>query len=329
MPALRQNLLIGRVLSAIAASGATAIQTSAERRNPRIFRVTRDRTSYDLWVYIWTVTHGGASRSEEEFRIQKTSVEVPLPRNPDGPTVLIGWDEVRHVFAGFDFELHRSFTPGSPSAQVPLSVLSEARTTGFAVARKSNDELTYAFTPENFLNYVDQVSPLHREAPAVEELVRRAIAAPEVPLELAQLPEGRRRVVLTVQALSRDARFRRGVLNAYVNRCAVTGCQLGLLDAAHILPVGAPRSHDGITNGLALSPTYHRAFDAGLIYLDPTYVMRINEARVRQLRADGLDGGYPEFAAPLGRRIHLPRDVQFRPDPEMVRLANVYRRIPG
>ena len=36
--------------------------------------------------------------------------------------------------------------------------------------------------------------------------------------------------------------------------------QLGLLDAAHILPVGADGSHDGVTNGLALAPTYHRAY---------------------------------------------------------------------
>jgi putative restriction endonuclease len=55
---------------------------------------------------------------------------------------------------------------------------------------------------------------------------------------------------------------------AYGNRCAVTRVQLRLVDAAHILPVGTTGSADHVRNGIALSPTYHRAFDAGLIYLD-------------------------------------------------------------
>ena len=46
---------------------------------------------------------------------------------------------------------------------------------------------------------------------------------------------------------------------------------LDLVDAAHILPVGAPESIDDIRNGIAIAPTYHRAYDNGLIYLDEDY----------------------------------------------------------
>lgn len=281
----------------------------------------------DVWVYIWTVTHGGATRNEEEYRIQMTSVQSPLPANPNGPTVLIGWDEERNVFAGFDFLHHQTFTQGSPSVQVPLGVLREAQQAGISFARKSNEEITYAFTPENFLAYAEGAQAYHQEGARAQVVLRQVIAEPEARVDLAQLPPGRRRVILEVATLSRDSRFKKIVLDAYGHRCAVTGTQLGLLDAAHILAVGADRSHDGITNGLALSPTYHRAYDAALIYLTEDLVMRLNPSRVASLRSAGRIEGLESFERTLGRRIHLPADPRLHPDREMIRLANALRGI--
>jgi putative restriction endonuclease len=59
--------------------------------------------------------------------------------------------------------------------------------------------------------------------------------------------------------------------------------QLRLVDAAHILPVGAVDSTDDVQNGVALSPTYHRAFDNALIFLDENLVMKINPSKELQL----------------------------------------------
>lgn len=73
--------------------------------------------------------------------------------------------------------------------------------------------------------------------------------------------------------LVRDRNFRRIVLNAYEERCCVTGLKLingggrAEVEAAHIRPV----EHNGpdlITNGLALSGTAHWMFDRGLIGVD-------------------------------------------------------------
>ena len=45
------------------------------------------------------------------------------------------------------------------------------------------------------------------------------------------------------------------------------------------------RGHiDDVRNGIALSPTYHRAFDFGLIYVDQEYVMRINPQKEAQIQ---------------------------------------------
>lgn len=76
-----------------------------------------------------------------------------------------------------------------------------------------------------------------------------------------------------VDAVVRDARFRRQVMTAYEFRCAISGLEIGalplgratrLLDAAHIRPV-ADRGPDAITNGIALTPTIHRLFDEGFV----------------------------------------------------------------
>jgi putative restriction endonuclease len=82
----------------------------------------------------------------------------------------------------------------------------------------------------------------------------------------------RNRINATTTRVVRDRVFRRVVLRAYGERCAVTGLKLingggrAEVDAAHIRPV----EHNGpdiINNGLALSGTAHWMFDRGLIGL--------------------------------------------------------------
>jgi putative restriction endonuclease len=82
----------------------------------------------------------------------------------------------------------------------------------------------------------------------------------------------RNRISAMTTRVVRDRVFRRVVLRAYGERCAVTGLKLingggrAEVDAAHIRPV----EHNGpdiINNGLALSGTAHWMFDRGLIGL--------------------------------------------------------------
>ena len=120
--------------------------------------------------------------------------------------------------------------------------------------------------------------------------------------------------------------FRHRVPFAYGHRCAVTRVQLRLVDAAHILPVGAPGSSDHVRNGLALAPTYHRAFDAGLIYLDEEFRMRLSEGKIQVLQQSQFGSGLEAFKAPLGQ-IFLPPDSAQRPSAEFIRRANRFRQI--
>lgn len=82
----------------------------------------------------------------------------------------------------------------------------------------------------------------------------------------------RPRLSSIVSRAVRDRVFRQVVLNAYGERCAITGLKLingggrAEVAAAHIRPVEA-NGPDVVSNGLALSGTAHWMFDRGLISL--------------------------------------------------------------
>jgi len=82
----------------------------------------------------------------------------------------------------------------------------------------------------------------------------------------------RDRISVTVSRVLRDRVFRRVVLRAYDERCAVTGIKLingsgrAEVAAAHIRPV-EKNGPDIVSNGIALSGTAHWMFDRGLISL--------------------------------------------------------------
>jgi putative restriction endonuclease len=144
--------------------------------------------------------------------------------------------------------------------------------------------------------------------------------------EIAHLAVERQRVVRTVTRLVREAHFREQVLRAYGYRCAVTGVQLRLVEAAHLLPVGAPGSIDDVRNGIALSPTYHRAYDRGLIYLDTDLRMKLGGSKARELTGLRLDGGLVDFRGSLGK-ILLPPDRRQWPAATFIAKANRFRNV--
>ena len=87
-----------------------------------------------------------------------------------------------------------------------------------------------------------------------------------------EVPSPRERIDQITNRAIRDRNFRKTVLRAYGERCAITGLRLingggrAEVEAAHIRPV----EHDGpdaVTNGIALSGTAHWMFDRGLVGL--------------------------------------------------------------
>jgi putative restriction endonuclease len=258
-----------------------------------------------------------------------TGVGSPLTTAEDGPTVLLGYEPVLRLFAGFALERHREFTEGSPSVQIDVAELRRAETDGLSFHRKSNNEIAVGVRPDMLMAYCLNATSLHRygrETNVLRLLNQAARLEQPPPEQVEALSAPRQRVVSEVSRLTRLASFRRQVLFAYGNRCAVTRVQLRLVDAAHILPVGADGSADHVRNGIALSPTYHRAFDAGLICLDEKFRMRLNNGQLHILERLDLAGGVDAFRAPLGE-IFLPPDPNQRPALDFIRRANRFRQI--
>lgn len=115
--------------------------------------------------------------------------------------------------------------------------------------------------------------------------------------------------------LIRDAAFRRAVLEAYGDRCAVTRLRIvngggrAEAQAAHIVPVsdGGP---DVVQNGIALSATAHWLFDRHLISIAEDWTVLVSHNKVpAELRA---------LFASHGQQIALPRDRSRWPNPTFV-----------
>jgi len=330
MPAVDPARLVSTILDAFQDSGASGILISSLHQHPRRFIVETETGGIEIWVYAWTLTHGGRPSLPDEYRIQMTTVSSPLPLNPKGFTLLLGYEPNTRMFAGFDLARHRTFTTGSPSVQIDIKCIHRGLKDGLAFDRKNNQEIAVAIRPDQMLNYVANAEDLHRfgKNAAMYSLLSKASALEIIGKEeTAKLTPERRRILATVNRWARSACFREQVLCAYGNRCCITRMQLRLVDSAHILPVQVEETTDEVRNGIALSPTYHRAFDGGLIYLDNEYVMRINPERELQLVTLKLDGGIEDFKRNIDKQIHLPPDKRQWPDISMIRKANKYRRI--
>jgi putative restriction endonuclease len=334
MPAISSAILVDSILNAIQESGGLGIYVSESMRtHPRRFMVQYLEQTFSLSVYIWTLTFGGRQSLSNEYRIQMTSVTSPLPINSPGYTVLLGYYPDLGIFTGFDIHKHRIFTTGSPSVQINLNAIHNALQDGLAFATKDNQEIAVAIRSDQFLNYVLNAEVLHQYGgsdTAFLNLLTKATQLEEIASpDIENINTERQQIITNVSRYARYANFRQQVLNAYDNRCAVTRAQLRLVDAAHILPIVAKNSIDHISNGIALSPTMHRAYDNYLIYLDENYQMKLNDDKANDLRAHNLHTGLEQLKHLLDSPIHLPADRNQWPNIQFIKEANKYRRISG
>jgi len=101
----------------------------------------------------------------------------------------------------------------------------------------------------------------------------------------------------------RDRNFRKNVLRAYGERCAITGLRLingggrAEVEAAHIRPV----EHNGpdiVSNGIALSGTAHWMFDRGLIGLEDDLEILVSRQTNDREAIDSMINGSGKLLVP-------------------------------
>jgi putative restriction endonuclease len=109
----------------------------------------------------------------------------------------------------------------------------------------------------------------------------------------------------------RGSLFKREIPKLYDNTCCISGMKVdatisvSMVDACHIVPFS--ESHDDtITNGIALCPNLHRAFDRGLIGIDNDYRVIVSNA----FREEESNYSIKTFEH---RQIFLPKEKQYYP----------------
>lgn len=79
----------------------------------------------------------------------------------------------------------------------------------------------------------------------------------------------------------RGGLFRKTIPKIYKHTCCISGMRIEsshnvqMIDACHIHPFSISND-DTVTNGIALSPTLHRAFDRGLITINSNFIVRVS-----------------------------------------------------
>jgi len=327
MPRLAKQALIQKFIRAIQSRGWNILYLSSIRLHPIDLQIFNKEESYKVRLYIWNITPGGRNRPPDEYRIQITGVDHFTPV-PEGKTLIMGWWEDVGVFAGWDYFKHRGRLGRSPSLQIRQHFLEQAYSDGFSVYDKGNRELAAAIRPDFLVDYIRNLEDIHKfgEIPNAELILDEISSASAQGIELnesiiAKVPEERRRVISQVNRALRSTNFRAKVLTAYNNKCAICGIQLELVEAAHIIPVGHPRSNDEIYNGIALCSLHHKAFDKALIGVSADYHIIVNESEFQRLRSLRLEAGELPFKGNLRPLIILPPAVNDRPNVQFLELA--------
>lgn len=340
MAGIRFAQLVDQFVDILEKHGATVIRTNASDsvRPAHIRVVTADRKT-DCVIFLWTITPGGGGpgvRPDGERRIQITNV-AQLPMEPGVRTLLGGWSEEAGVYSFWDSRRHTRFSQKSPSLQVNLNTLETASSVGIATQLRptqEGEEVVVAVSPSSLLWYVENGVPLHNSESDASAVVDLVDATPEDEREFldsseTEIQAARRYDLVETMRAYRDSKFRPAVLQAYSYRCAVCGCDLKLVDAAHIVPVSHPQSTDEVTNGIALCRLHHGAYDNALLGIQSSFRLVINPLLVQRLNEIGLATGLEQFRLPLPEIIRVPASLEARPAPALLRLGLQLRGFPA
>jgi hypothetical protein len=270
-------------------------------------------------VFLWNIRHGGKKRNPDEYRVQTTRPARIRLLDPRHRTLLLGYHPELKVFSGWDPRCHPN--PGvSSSLQVQLSQLGEAALNGMSSRTRKVDkgnEVVVAFAPAAIRAYLDIASTMPRPGAAQSYVRAWARAGSGEEVKPTDLPKAaaRQEVIRQVVEKVRDAQFRKSIRRIYRGRCAFCGLGASLIEAAHILGVGEG-GIDDVTNGMALCPTHHSAFDQGLLLVDEMGAVVVNRGRLVER------GATPAEIAGLKRtlvgKMKTPAGSRFRPDPDLL-----------
>lgn len=272
-----------------------------------------DSVQEPVSMYLASVGGSQRGRDDRERRIQVKGGH-PIVDDGSKTLLLLGvWHEDgavqldRPVLFAADAYRRVGHTTQA-SIFVPLANLQEASRHGWSTYTSTTGETIHCFAPELLPTVVvalrDGVTPDVRQVQTT--LGATGLLEAADPTDPATGDRARR----SVQVLVRDAKFAKRVVEAYGDRCAMCGLDLGVTEGAHILPAAAA-NNDSPDNGLALCPTHHRLFDSHTVAVEPnTLAIRYHP----ELLASSQ--GEPVEARLIGATYSTLRPRQAGPEPD-------------
>lgn len=299
-----------------------------EGNNPYHFTINKK----SVHIYIRNTHSSGSGRTNpDECRIQiNKSNSFFNPLNTDELVFFFGYSDDYGTFTAWNpFLLKKRINEkDTVSVYSRFSVQEKAKNQGISVYVDSNDQKIISFRPEYLGLYLENFSEMHQSnEETLLNLITQSDSLEETDKEGKKLQIDEENFILTKQRQHRDPNFRKKVYQAYDSRCAFTGIQLDLVEAAHIVPHSHELGTDEVNNGICLSPLHHKAFDSGLIFIDEEYNIKINKDKVEYLEKIGKDGGLKKFSELQYEKISLPKFEKFYPSVEYIKIANKIRGI--
>lgn len=306
------------------------------RNNQQLLRLTAERgTDYNARVWVLQCReclniYGSNSTDAWERKCpkcQKGKTGLDIPAERDGED----WTREEHVIA---FQLYSRIPFGTIHVTNPEVIELAAllgRTVGSASYKLAN------FSRLDPVHQARDVRGLEHGSKGEEEVWREFEERPEaLVFESARLlgerlgykveqvaeikesdlpPPGVEREALVKLRVSQSF-FRQRVLSAYEFRCCVTGLTTrSLLTASHIIPWAEDANNRlNPRNGLCLNALHDRAFDRGLMWIEPNFVIRLSPD-LGQVTADSKQT-VDWLQSFDGKQLLLP--VSFQPDCDLL-----------
>lgn len=298
-----------------------------DRRNPTQFRLNQIGYS----AHVSYVHDSGNNRdNDDEVRIQigRNLIEEQRSRAatgarvaflgffPDGKT-FIAWDP-RHVFS---LEARDIVSVYGRQSQIKGVEENQAAVHRFKAKYLKEESHAIALPTSALGFYLENIEHFHR-LPS-EGAIIRLISEHTATFSEAGLGTGgefdveergqREKFTYERKAYPRDPRFKNWVLDAYQQTCCICDRQLGLVQAAHIIPHSEADSPNHVQNGLALCIEHHRLYDDGLLLPGPGQRLVFNRERAEYLKQTEQEKGLAGIEALEGREYKIPTTAGMQP----------------
>jgi len=283
-------------------------------KHPLHILVKYNNEVFDLRIFVWNITHGGKTRSDDEFRIQ---IKIPNYESVLRNDILLGYYG-DGVFVGYDASKHLN-PQWSSSMQIKKDILEKAYINGFQNHTNKKKETVVAFNSSYFGVYIQNYKEIHGIIDG------NIIKSENFTTEDKNVDKERDIIYQTIKKKIRAADFRRKVLGAYSSRCCFCDLQLNITEAAHILPVSEKNSTDDVVNGVCLCPNHHKVYDNGLLYINEQYQIIPNKYKADKLKEIKLDSGFEHFINNTRNIIALPSNKVDYPSISYIQDANKLR----